>query len=62
MYVVRVFDQLIHNVDRNLTNLLILKDWTIVMIDHSRSFRLSHSSKRLSNISVRSAQTRRGTP
>ena len=41
IYVMRVFDQLIFNVDRNLTNLLILKSWDIVMIDHSRSFRLS---------------------
>ena len=50
MYVVRVFDQLIHNVDRNLTNLLILKDWTIVMIDHSRSFRLSHTLENPKNL------------
>jgi hypothetical protein len=50
MYVVRTFDQLIHNVDRNLTNLLILKDWSIVMIDHSRSFRLSHSLENPKNL------------
>jgi hypothetical protein len=43
MYVVRIFDQLIYNVDRNLQNLLILKNWDIVMIDHSRSFRLQHT-------------------
>jgi len=42
MYVVRVFDQLIYNTDRNLTNLLIDKDWHIWMIDHSRSFRARH--------------------
>jgi hypothetical protein len=41
MYVVRVFDQLIANVDRNLGNFLITRDWTVWMIDHSRSFRLS---------------------
>jgi hypothetical protein len=40
IYVMRVFDQLIYNVDRNLTNLLILKNWDMVMIDHSRTFRL----------------------
>jgi len=40
MYVVRVFDQLIHNVDRNLTNLMITQDWQMWMIDHSRAFRL----------------------
>ena len=43
MYVVRVFDQLIYNTDRNLGNLLITKDWTIWMIDHSRAFRMSHT-------------------
>jgi hypothetical protein len=40
MWVVRVFDQLIYNVDRNLGNLLIDKTWTVWMIDHSRAFRL----------------------
>ncbi len=40
MYVVRVFDQLIFNTDRNLTNLLIDKNWHIWMIDHSRAFRI----------------------
>jgi hypothetical protein len=40
MLVVRVFDQLIYNFDRNLTNLLIDKDWRIWMIDHSRAFKI----------------------
>lgn len=40
MWMVRVFDQLIYNVDRNLGNLLIDKTWTVWMIDHSRAFRL----------------------
>lgn len=39
---VRVFDQLIYNVDRNLTNLLITKDWRVWAIDHSRAFRRHH--------------------
>lgn len=39
MYVVRVFDQLIYNVDRNLGNLLITNDWQVWMIDHTRAFR-----------------------
>ena len=39
MYIVRVFDQLIFNTDRNLGNLLITKDWHLVMIDHTRAFR-----------------------
>ena len=42
MHIVRVFDQLIFNTDRNLGNLLITKDWTIWMIDHTRAFRISH--------------------
>jgi hypothetical protein len=40
MHIVRVFDQLIYNVDRNLGNLLIDRGWHIWMIDHSRAFRL----------------------
>jgi len=39
MWHVRLFDQLIYNVDRNLGNLLIDKEWRIWMIDHTRSFR-----------------------
>ncbi|HUG54632.1 MAG TPA: hypothetical protein VMR21_13580 [Vicinamibacteria bacterium] len=39
MYVVRVFDQLIYNFDRNLGNLLIGNDWRIWMIDHTRAFK-----------------------
>jgi hypothetical protein len=37
--VMRVFDQLIANVDRNQGNLLIAAGWRLWMIDHSRSFR-----------------------
>jgi hypothetical protein len=40
MYIVRVFDQLIFNTDRNLGNLLIDKNWQAWMIDHSRTFRI----------------------
>lgn len=36
---VRVFDNLIYNIDRNLGNMLITADWKIYMIDHSRSFK-----------------------
>ncbi len=39
MYGVRVFHQLIHDTDPNLTNLLIAKDWRIWMIDFTRAFR-----------------------
>ena len=40
MNIVHVFDQLIHNTDRNLGNLLITTDWRIWMIDHTRAFRM----------------------
>jgi hypothetical protein len=39
MQMVRLFDQLIYNIDRNLGNLLISKDWRIWAIDHTRAFR-----------------------
>jgi hypothetical protein len=39
MFLVRVFDQLIYNVDRNMGNLLVDKNWAVWMIDHSRAFR-----------------------
>jgi hypothetical protein len=39
LYVVDVFDELIYNMDRNLGNLLITKDWKLWMIDHTRAFR-----------------------
>jgi hypothetical protein len=34
----KVFDELIINIDRNLGNLLITKDWQLVLIDHTRAF------------------------
>jgi len=39
MHILRVFDQLIYNTDRNLGNMLIDKKWQIWMIDHTRAFR-----------------------
>jgi hypothetical protein len=40
--IVRVFDQLIYNVDRNQGNLLITPEWRLWLIDHTRAFRTSH--------------------
>ncbi len=40
-----VFDQLIYNVDRNQTNMMIDQGWHLWLIDHSRSFRLSKTLK-----------------
>jgi hypothetical protein len=37
--IIRVYDQLIYNTDRNQTNLLITPEWRVWMIDHSRAFR-----------------------
>jgi hypothetical protein len=41
MYVMRAFDELIQNVDRNKGNLIWTKDWTLWLIDHTRAFRLN---------------------
>ena len=43
--VMQVFDQLIYNVDRNQTNMLIDQSWHLWLIDHSRSFRTSKTLK-----------------
>jgi hypothetical protein len=50
MQMVRVFDELIANVDRNLGNLLITKDWRLWPIDHSRAFRTNHELKKPANV------------
>ena len=50
MQLVRLFDQLIANVDRNLTNLLIGNDWSVWAIDHTRAFRTQTNLKTPGNI------------
>jgi len=45
MDTIRIFDQLIYNMDRSQENLLITKDWKVWMIDHTRAFR-KHSTLR----------------
>jgi hypothetical protein len=50
MQLVRVFDQLIYNMDRNMGNLLITKDWRIWAIDHTRAFRLHKDLKTPANV------------
>jgi hypothetical protein len=45
MQMVRLFDQLIANVDRNLGNLLITNDWHVWAIDHTRAFRTNEKVK-----------------
>jgi hypothetical protein len=53
IFVVRLFDQLIYNVDRNLGNLLIDKDWRIWMIDHTRGFKIFKELKNEKNLGAR---------
>ena len=50
MQLVRLFDQLIANVDRNLGNLLITKDWVVWAIDHTRAFRTQPVLKTPGNV------------
>jgi hypothetical protein len=49
---VRMFDQLIHNNDRNQGNMLIDKNWHIWMIDHTRAFRLNRDLPRPEALAV----------
>jgi len=41
LYLQRFFDNLIGNEDRHQNNYLLTKDWRLLLIDHSRSFRTS---------------------
>lgn len=50
MSLVRLFDQLIYNVDRNMGNILYTKDWRVWAIDHTRSFRLHRELRTPENI------------
>jgi hypothetical protein len=50
MQLVRIFDQLIYNVDRNVGNLLIGNTWRLWAIDHTRAFRTHDTLKSPANI------------
>lgn len=50
MQMVRLFDQLIANIDRNLGNLVISNDWRVWPIDHTRAFRTNHELKTPANV------------
>lgn len=41
MHIVRMFDALIENTDRNLGNIIYTKEWRVWAIDHTRAFRRS---------------------
>jgi hypothetical protein len=45
-HIMRVFDELISNRDRNMGNLLWTSDWKMWMIDHTRAFRLGDDLQR----------------
>ena len=45
LWSLRVFDQLIDNVDRNLGNSVISKGWRLWAIDHTRAFRYSREPR-----------------
>ena len=51
IYMMRVFDQLIYNTDRNLGNMLIGSDWRLWAIDHTRAFRKQKALKSPTHIS-----------
>jgi hypothetical protein len=40
-YIQRLWDNLIANEDRHMNQILITPDWRMILIDHSRSFRMS---------------------
>jgi hypothetical protein len=42
-----VFDVLVHNTDRTQENLLLTRDWNVVLIDHSRAFTLRQQAPTL---------------
>ena len=50
MQMVRLFDQLIANIDRNLGNIIITNDWRLWPIDHTRAFRTNKDLKTPANV------------
>jgi hypothetical protein len=40
MYRMRIFTSLVHDTDRNLGNVLVSRDWRVIMLDFTRAFRL----------------------
>jgi hypothetical protein len=51
MQLVRLFDQLIYNMDRNMGNLVITKNWRVWAIDHTRAFRTHETLKSPESVS-----------
>jgi hypothetical protein len=49
--IMRIWDELIQNRDRNQGNILWTSDWTMWLIDHTRAFRLDPSLRRPDQLS-----------
>ncbi len=45
VWALRVFDQLIDNIDRNMGNIVISSNWRLWGIDHTRAFRYSRTPR-----------------
>lgn len=45
LYLHRAFDNLVYNIDRHLRNYLIMDDWRMILIDHSRTFLTTKKAK-----------------
>jgi hypothetical protein len=43
MWDMQAFDNLINNIDRNQTNILIDNNWQLILIDHTRSFAMDNT-------------------
>jgi len=52
-YITLIFDELIHNYDRNTGNLLIDDEWRLWMIDHTRSFKVFEELRNPGNLGTR---------
>jgi hypothetical protein len=50
MYRIRVFDELVHDNDANLTNVLIGEDWKIWRVDFTRAFRPNKDLRDANNL------------
>lgn len=50
MVLIRVFDQLIDNIDRNAGNIVITRTWRLWAIDHTRAFRRSKTPPKLETL------------
>jgi hypothetical protein len=46
----RLFDELISNTDRNMGNIVYAKDWRLWLIDHTRAFRKNTALKRPAHV------------